>query len=465
MKLLRLLLAFAFCLPAAARAAEIHVDVQKGSDLTGDGSLARPFKTLTKGLSKARPGDKVAVAAGIYDLRRGERFPLVLPAGVTLEGAGRRDVFLIGGVAWKPSLSVLLEGSVSLPTRVSGLTVQGGWYAMQVAYPKGTGSWSLHLEDLVLEGAGAGLKVPALPAGSKLSLRMEHCLLQENWGVGLLLDSGEGSLDFQVTGSVLMGNGYDGGLLWARSKSPSLAGRILQSTLARNGGGGFRILAEKGASPGFEIWNSIAWGNKGGDLPDVPPGSARNCLLGGGAAVGHGGNVKGDPGFLETGDFHLGASSQAVGLGDPGVPGLPKEDLDGQPLPSRGRPDAGADQRVLHTLWGNDAGLLVGRLYDMKAYTLPGATVVVFVSMGTLATGYPTPPLTGSLKLDFLAALLPTASARADGTGKALMKGVGFISPSLVGVRLFLQGVSLRVQGSAVEGGWTNVISAWPIAP
>ncbi len=465
MKFFRLLFAFFLVLPASARAAEIHVDIQKGSDLTGDGSRAHPFKTLTKGLSLARAGDKVAVEAGIYDLRRGERFPLVLPAGVALEGAGRRDVFLIGGVAWKPALQVTLEGPVSLPTRISGLTVQGGWFALQVVYPKGAGSWTLSLEEVVLEGAGAGLKVPALPAGSKLSLRVEHCLLEENWGVGLLVDSGGGSLDFRVTGSVLMGNGYDGILFWARSKSPSLAGRILQSTLAGNGGGGFRLLAEKGASPGLEIRNSIVWGNRGGDLPGVPVPSVRNCLLGGGPAAGKGGNLKGDPGFLEKGDYHLGAFSRAVGLGDPSAAGLPKTDLDGQPLPARGRPDAGADQRVLHTLTGDEAGLIVGRLYSMKAYTLPGATMVAFVSMGTLSTGYPTPPLTGSLKLDFLAALLPTSSARSDGGGKVLMKGVGFISTSLIGVRLFLQGVSLRVQGSKVEGGWTNVISAWPIAP
>ena len=465
MKFLRLLWVLALCLPAAAWAAEIHVDTQKGSDVTGDGSRAHPFKTLTRGLSLARAGDKVVVAAGIYNLRRGERFPLVLPAGVTLEGAGRRDVFLIGGVAWKSSLTVILEGSVSLPSKVSGLTIQGGWDAMKLVFSKGSGSWNLSVNDVVLEGAGAGLKVPALPAGSKLSLRLEHCLLKENWGVGLLMDSGEGSLDFHVIGSVLMGNGYDGGLLWARAKSPSLAGLILQSTLAGNGGGGFRLLAEKGPPPSLGIRNSIAWGNRGGDLPGVPSGSVRNCLLGGGPAVGKGGNVKGDPGFLEKGDYHLGAFSQAVGLGDPGVQGLPRTDLDGQPLPGGRRPDAGADQRVLHTLTGDQAGLLVGKLYKMTAYTLPGATMVVFVSMGTLSTGYQTPPLTGSLKLDFLAALLPTASARADGGGKIHMKGVGFISPTLVGVRLFLQGVSLRVQGSKVEGGWTNVISAWPIGP
>ena len=465
MNLSPLFLALALCLAGTARGGEIFVDVQKGSDLKGDGSRAHPFKTLTKGLGVAKAGDIVRAAPGIYDLHRGEKFPLVLPAGVSLLGAGMRDVFLIGGSSWQPALSVVLEGGVSLPSRVSSLSVQGGWFALEAVFPKGAGSWSLSLEKVAFEGAGAGVKIRALPGGAKLSFLMDHCLLEENWGVGLLLDSGGGALDFQVTGSVLVRNGYDGLLLWSRSGNSSVKGRILQSTLAGNGGGGFRLLSEKGASSSLEVLNSILWGNRSGDLIGVASGAVSHCLLGGGPAAGKAGNVKGDPGFLASGDFHLGARSQAVGVGDPKAAGLPGKDLDGQPLPVGKAPDAGADQRFLHTLMGDPRGLRLKRTYHMEAYTLPSAAMVVFLSPGTLSPGFKTPPLTGSLRLDFIAALIPFGSVLADKDGLVSLEGTMFTSASLIGVRLYFQGVALRIQAGKVGGGWTNVLSPWAVSP
>lgn len=62
----------------------IRVDGAAGDDATGDGTYAKPFKTISRGLLAAKDGNTVHVAAGVYGA--GETFPLILPAGVVLEG-------------------------------------------------------------------------------------------------------------------------------------------------------------------------------------------------------------------------------------------------------------------------------------------------------------------------------------------------------------------------------------------
>lgn len=72
--------------PAVAAAATLYVDVTRGNDLGGDGSIGRPYRTITKGLATAVYGDSVRVAAGTYSAATGEVFPLVLASGVHLRG-------------------------------------------------------------------------------------------------------------------------------------------------------------------------------------------------------------------------------------------------------------------------------------------------------------------------------------------------------------------------------------------
>ncbi len=57
-----------------------------GNDGSGDGSQTKPFRTLTKAISKAKPGSTIHLGAGTYDAAAGEKFPIVLPANVWVEG-------------------------------------------------------------------------------------------------------------------------------------------------------------------------------------------------------------------------------------------------------------------------------------------------------------------------------------------------------------------------------------------
>jgi len=72
--------------PQVAAADTIYVDVTRGNDVTGNGSLGRPFRTITRGLDAAASGDTVDVSAGEYSPATGEALPLTVPRGVTVQG-------------------------------------------------------------------------------------------------------------------------------------------------------------------------------------------------------------------------------------------------------------------------------------------------------------------------------------------------------------------------------------------
>ena len=65
--------------------ATFYVDPTNGND-SGAGSQTAPFKTLTEALVKSTSGTTLKLANGSYTATSGEKFPLVVKAGVTLVG-------------------------------------------------------------------------------------------------------------------------------------------------------------------------------------------------------------------------------------------------------------------------------------------------------------------------------------------------------------------------------------------
>ena len=60
-----------------------------------EGTAQFPFRTATRALRQARPGDIVQLAPGTY--QSGEQFPLAVPAGVTVAGTASQAVVISGG--------------------------------------------------------------------------------------------------------------------------------------------------------------------------------------------------------------------------------------------------------------------------------------------------------------------------------------------------------------------------------
>jgi Protein of unknown function (DUF1565) len=81
-------------MPTLAPLTSIYVDASTGSDTSGNGSMSKPYKTLTKGVatlaaakSLSPSGVTIYLGTGDYDVANGEKFPIVVPTNVTITGS------------------------------------------------------------------------------------------------------------------------------------------------------------------------------------------------------------------------------------------------------------------------------------------------------------------------------------------------------------------------------------------
>ena len=162
----------------------------------------RRYDTITEALADAQAGDAVDVGPGHYTAAVGERFPIVVPAGVVVRAAAelatRRVVIDARG-----AVAVQL-GAGSALERV---TVTGGAPGYMMVPPTcvissggdGIVVRDCHLESLALNG-GAGHKVIGnVIAGGAISLMFTSgCEVRANyqhglrWGVGIMIAGGAG---------------------------------------------------------------------------------------------------------------------------------------------------------------------------------------------------------------------------------------------------------------------------------
>jgi hypothetical protein len=92
-----------------------------GDDLTGDGTgLAFAYRTIKHALSQAVSGQSVVISPGIYQ----EEFPLVVPQGVQVIGAGLRSTTIVPTLSTNNKDCFLLGGE----TTVQDLTVRDMFY-------------------------------------------------------------------------------------------------------------------------------------------------------------------------------------------------------------------------------------------------------------------------------------------------------------------------------------------------
>jgi len=80
----------------------VFVDPVSGSDTTGNGSNASPYKTIGFAITHAVPGLPILLkATGIYSAGSTETFPISVPAGITIQGLGASpaNCRIVGGAA------------------------------------------------------------------------------------------------------------------------------------------------------------------------------------------------------------------------------------------------------------------------------------------------------------------------------------------------------------------------------
>lgn len=113
-------------LPALANPILVHP--QRGNDLTGNGTAQRPFRTVSQALAVAPRGATILLQPGNYSVNSGEKFPWLVPPGITLRGneaqQGQGVVVTGGGTfasasLFKPNVTIVLQDQ----TEVRGLTI------------------------------------------------------------------------------------------------------------------------------------------------------------------------------------------------------------------------------------------------------------------------------------------------------------------------------------------------------
>lgn len=105
-----------------------YVSDSNGSD-TNDGHwLAAPYKTIKYALNQAMSGDTVFIQPGIYT----EEFPITIPQGVSVRGAGLREVFVQPTTVTNTASAFLLNGETSISDFTVGNFYKPG-YAFQFA--------------------------------------------------------------------------------------------------------------------------------------------------------------------------------------------------------------------------------------------------------------------------------------------------------------------------------------------
>ena len=123
---------------APASATVIYVNSATGQD-SGSGTTAAPYKTITFALSKAQSGTVIQVAPGNYSQDSGEKFPLILNSGVTLQGneSNKGEGILIIGGGYYTSRTFARQDITLLAsdsTIITGLTFTN-------PNSRGTGVW------------------------------------------------------------------------------------------------------------------------------------------------------------------------------------------------------------------------------------------------------------------------------------------------------------------------------------
>ena len=125
---------------------QVYVDSATGNDITGTGSPANKFKTMSRALATAISGQTVLVGLGTYNESIGETFPITPTFNVCVQGRGKDSTFV------KPPTTAAAFKLEDEHVAVKSLTVMGSDHSgTGVEFHGGAGVKLLKLEDVAIE--------------------------------------------------------------------------------------------------------------------------------------------------------------------------------------------------------------------------------------------------------------------------------------------------------------------------
>jgi len=262
-----------------------------GSDDEGEGTVAKPWRTVSKALSYAGAMDEIRICGGLYEenLTIAEKPTLALLGGYRSDGT--RDLagcptVIKAADASKPVLTLHLSAS----NRIDGLALTGGSKGLWSVRSVGHRLTRLSVTNNVTDGLYFQSRRSWQPTWTESDptapLLVESCLIAQNGGCGICEIPG---LDYYITARfairncTVADNGGDGVRLYHCSAG------FENDILMRNGGFG----ASKRTtdfSGWFQFSSCAIFGNVAGGLSDSTGYQKIVCAL-----VFRGGNQRTDP--------------------------------------------------------------------------------------------------------------------------------------------------------------------------
>ncbi|MBI4881676.1 MAG: DUF1565 domain-containing protein [Planctomycetes bacterium] len=406
-------------LSCSALATDFYVDAIFGDDYTGLGTAAAPWKTITTGLAFTQSGDTLHVNPGIYDLLNGEIFPMNVPDGVALIGAGAHMSVVDGtGVSW-PGQTGMVElagsGEVSRFLFRNGPTANWwdaavvGWYEGDVfirdnIFAGPNLNRALILYDLYATPASTGTATVTSniaynvgPADGFLVFDYPTVTVAHNTAAGSVRAGfAISQINVTVTGLFANNIAYQNGWVGLEGTAPQL--RLVKNDFFQNVGGGL----------------SGTFGTISGTL-----------------------NV--DPLFVSVPDhdFHLGTTSTLINVA---LNLSVFTDVDGEPRGFGGKSDVGADEVIQPGTYLR-APVQQGQISAIVTVGQPGATYfqVIGIVPAAIPTGYGILYMDPNYMLILAVGTLPPSGAAASLIGVSsapAFVGLPIITQSLVGYTL-----------------------------
>lgn len=190
-----------------------------GSDTSGKGTDKDPYRTLTKALSVAKAGSSIIIGKGTYDATAGEKFPIILPPEVWVEGVETRPKikgqgsYTLNGKTYQTTIVAPMDA------KLHRVTVENGAGGAAILFADGEPK--IMRCNITTLGKGTGILLAGSASGS-----IVHCDIEDNQvGVEILGD--------KPCGPMISGNVFDrckkAGLLYKGKSSPHVFVNVFQN--------------------------------------------------------------------------------------------------------------------------------------------------------------------------------------------------------------------------------------------
>jgi parallel beta-helix repeat protein len=160
----------------------LFVNPVSGNDAAA-GSQAAPFKTITRALQQAKSGNAISLAAGTYDTNSGEKFPLVIPANITIVGneanKGNGIVITGSGEILSPSFAKQnVTFKLDTGAQLRGVTVTS-------TGTRGTGVWIENAAPTIVNCTFVNCKREGIFATGSAAPLVTDCVFTQNAANGI----------------------------------------------------------------------------------------------------------------------------------------------------------------------------------------------------------------------------------------------------------------------------------------